>query len=135
VRIFVDTNIFLDILFKRNDYEAALAVFKAVKHSVYDGVVADITIINIDYISRKVEHDIHAYLELIERSFNIVGANNSMIKEALTIDNKDIEDNIQYVLSKDENCDCIITNDKGFYNGEITLYNARTFVDSFLKDV
>ena len=34
MKIFVDTNVFLDILFKRGNYEASLAVFKAVKYRV-----------------------------------------------------------------------------------------------------
>ena len=87
MKIFVDTNVFLDILFKRGNYEAALALFKAVKYRVVDGVVADISIINIAYVSRKVEVDIRAYLSLIERYFTVFGADNTIVQNALVLEN------------------------------------------------
>jgi predicted nucleic acid-binding protein len=133
VKIFVDTNIFLDILFKRNDYMASHAVFKSVKNTIFTGFVADITIVNIDYISRKIDTDIKAYLLLIEKNFNIVGADNNIVKDALNILNSDIEDNLQYVIALKEECDCIISNDKSFYKNEIAVYSSSVFVDKFLK--
>ena len=101
MKIFVDTNIFLDMLFKREGAKEASMVFKAVKNRVFEGVVADITIVNINYIARKFEADIRTYLKAIEKNFIIVGANNNLIKQSLLIDNLDLEDNIQYTLALD----------------------------------
>lgn len=131
--IFVDTNIFLDIPLKREKSQEALTVFKAVKNEVFKGIIADITIVNIDYIARKVEGNVRAYLEAIERSFTIVGADNSIITEALALKNKDLEDNIQYQLALQNSCDCIVTNDKGFYKGKILTLNSSEFIEKFLK--
>jgi len=132
MKIFVDTNIFLDILFERENYKASLSILKAVKNTLFEGVVADITIVNIDYISRKVEADICAYLQMIEKHFSIVGADNNIIKKALALKNKDIEDNIQYSLALNKNCDCIITNDKGFYAGDIEVFSNVEFFEKYI---
>ena len=134
MKIFVDTNVFLDVLFKRGDYDASLAIFKAVKNRVFEGFVADISIINIAYISRKVEVDIRTYLSAIEKSFFVKGADNGIIKDALHLDNDDIEDNIQYYLALYDECDCILTNDKGFYKGDVEVLGSKAFVEKYLRD-
>ena len=134
MKIFVDTNVFLDILFKRGNYEASLAVFKAVKYRVFDGKVADISIVNIAYVSRKVEVDIRAYLSLIERHFSVLGADNAVVQDALLLKNDDIEDNIQYLLAHYSECDCIVSNDKGFYGGDVEVLGSGAFVEKYLEE-
>lgn len=133
MKIFVDTNIFLDIALKREKSQEALTLFKAVKNEIFEGVIADITIVNIDYISRKVAGDVRAYLEAIERNFIIVGADNRSIKEALSLENRDLEDTIQYLLATINDCDCIITNDKNFYRDKILTLSSSEFIEKFLK--
>ena len=133
MKIFVNTNVFLDILFKRGNYNASLAILKAVKNRVFEGTVADISIVNIAYISRKVDVDIRTYLSAIERSFSVMGANNSIVHDALMLDNNDIEDNIQYFLALYGKCDCIVSNDKGFYIGDIEVLDNGEFVEKYLK--
>ena len=132
MKIFVDTNVFLDIAFERANASEGLMIFKAVKNQIFDGVIADITIINIDYISKKVNGDISAYLKSIESNFTIIGADNTIISKALKIENNDLEDNIQYLLALRSSCDYIITNDKGFYRGEIETMSSSSFVNRFL---
>ena len=132
MKIFVDTNVFLDIAFERANASDGLIIFKAVKNQIFDGVIADITIINIDYISKKVNGDISAYLKSIESNFTIIGADNTIISKALKIENNDLEDNIQYLLALRSSCDYIITNDKGFYRGEIETMSSSSFVNRFL---
>jgi len=132
MKIFVDTNIFLDIALKREKANEGLIIFKAVKNRIFDGTIADITIINIDYIARKVETNINSYLSSIEKYFEIVGADNSIIKDGLNISNRDLEDNIQYLLAKKMGCEYIITNDKGFYKGDIDILNSTQFINRFL---
>ena len=133
MKIFVDTNIFLDIALQREKLNEALMIFKSVKSGIFEGVIADITIVNIDYISRKAEGDVRAYLQAIEKSFSIVGANNAIVKASLALANKDLEDNIQYLLAKELSCDCIVSNDKSFYKGEIEVLNSDEFIEKFLS--
>ena len=133
MKIFVDTNVFLDIVLRRGDYDDSLAIFKAVKNRVYEGVVADISLVNIAYISRKVDVDIRSYLSAIEQSFSVQGADNAIMQDALLLVNDDIEDNIQYFMALYTECDCIVSNDKGFYRGDIEILGSVMFVDRYLK--
>ncbi len=53
MKIFIDTNIFLDFLLKREYYEDAMIIFNAVEKNIFDGIVLDITLLNIDYVASK----------------------------------------------------------------------------------
>jgi predicted nucleic acid-binding protein len=46
---------------------------------------------------------------------------------------KDLEDTIQYVLAKENNCDLILTNDKGFYSPDIEKLTSKEFVKKYLN--
>lgn len=132
MRIFLDTNIFLDLILKRPAYKDALTIFDAVEQGLVEAVIADITILNIDYIARKQVVDIRKFLTLLNTLFVVVGASNSAIGEALNIKNNDLEDNLQYILAKSSNCSVIVTNDKKFFQGEVPLLNSQEFVERYL---
>lgn len=133
MKIFVDTNVFLDIVLKRGDYDDSLAIFKAVKNRVYEGVLSDISLVNIAYLSHKVDVDIRSYLSAIEQNFSVQGANNAIMQDALLLVNDDIEDNMQYYIALYGECDCIVSNDKGFYRGDIEVLGSAAFVDRYLR--
>lgn len=101
---------------------------------MYEGVVADISLVNIAYISRKVDVDIRVYLSAIERSFSVEGAGNAIMKDALMLANDDIEDNMQYYIALYAECDFIVSNDKSFYEGDVEVLGSDVFVDRYLRD-
>lgn len=135
MKLFIDTNIFLDIALDRKDAKDGLILFKAVKNGLFEGVVADITIVNIAYISKRFDSDIKKYLQAIEQSFCITGADNQIIKEALELDNNDLEDSVQYLLALKNGCECVVSNDKSFYRGKLETLNSREFVELYLNEV
>ena len=53
MKIFVDTNIFLDLILKREKFHDALLIFNAIEKKLFEGIILDITILNIDYIAKK----------------------------------------------------------------------------------
>ena len=130
MKIFIDTNIFLDLILKRERYKEALKIFNAISNRMFTGVILDITILNIDYIAKKQVKDIRDFLNLINYTFTIVGANNKSISKALKISNNDLEDNLQYICANENKCDMIITNDKNFYSGDIEAMNSTMFLKS-----
>lgn len=132
MKIFVDTNIFLDLILKRDDYNKSLIILNAIEKRVFQGVIADITVLNIDYIAKRQVRDIRDFLKFINSLFEIVGANNHTIKEALNIKNSDLEDNLQYILAKKHNCDLIISNDKTFYSKDILLLSSKEFIEKYV---
>ena len=133
MKIFIDTNIFLDLLLKRDFFKEAIIILNSCNQNVFEGFIADITLLNIDYIASKQVKDIREFLKVVNRSFNVVGADNDMFELAFDIKNSDLEDNIQYICSKINGCDIIISNDKNFYKGDIKVLSSREFIDKYIK--
>lgn len=133
MKVFLDTNIFLDLLLQREKFEEALIIFNSIERGLNEGVVLDITLVNVDYIAKKQKVDAKEFLKLIVQNCKVVGVNNELSMEALELDNKDFEDSLQYVSAKYEICEQIVTNDKGFYVGDLTVVSSVDFVDGFLK--
>ena len=133
MKLFLDTNIFLDLILKRAHFDKALLIFNAIESRLFSGVILDITILNIDYIANKQVKDVKEFLKLVNKHFEVVGASNEMIEQALKIDNKDLEDNLQYLSAKNSKCEIIITNDKTFYTKDIETVSSSEFVQRYLK--
>ena len=62
MRLFVDTNIFLDLILKRDGYYNSIIIFNAIEKKVFEGVVLDITLLNIDYVAKRQVTDIREFL-------------------------------------------------------------------------
>jgi predicted nucleic acid-binding protein len=131
MQIFIDTNIFLDLILKREKYKEALYIFNGIEQGLFDAYILDITILNIDYIAKKQTQDIREFLNVVNKLFNIVGASNTSIEKALRIDNNDLEDNLQYISAKSSKCKIIITNDKTFYKKDIKIMSSEEFASEF----
>ena len=41
---------------------------------------------------------------------------------------KDLKDTMQYILAKKENCELILSNDKGFYASDIEVLTVKKFL-------
>jgi predicted nucleic acid-binding protein len=133
MKLFLDTNIFLDLILKREEFDKALLIFNAIESRLFSGVILDITILNIDYIANKQAKDVKEFLRLINKNFEIVGISNEMIERALKIDNNDLEDNLQYLSAINSKCEIVITNDKSFYTKDIETVSSSEFVQRYLK--
>jgi predicted nucleic acid-binding protein len=108
-------------------------IFNAIESRLFSGVILDITILNIDYIANKQVKDVKEFLKLVNKHFEVVGASNEMIEQALKIDNKDLEDNLQYLSAINSKCEIVITNDKSFYTKDIETVSSSEFVQRYLK--
>jgi len=76
MKIFVDTNIFLDLILKREKFHDALLIFNAIEKKLFEGIILDITILNIDYVAKKQVKNIKDFIKLI----------NSNVKQKLAKD-------------------------------------------------
>lgn len=132
MKIFIDTNIFLDLILKREGFEDALMIFNAVEKKLFEALILDITILNIDYVAKKQVKDIRDFLTLVNKNFQVLGCCNEQITKALMLKNNDLEDNLQYTLAKENHCEAIITNDQSFYAKGINKLSSKEFVEKFL---
>ncbi len=128
MKIFLDTNIFLDMLLRREQSANAKQIIQLIQDGLYQGYVADITLLDIDYVAKKQKQDIRKFFYFVEENFKIIGADNSDILNALDVKNSDLEDNLQYILAKKSACYLIISNDKKFLKKEIPVLDSESFL-------
>ncbi len=127
MKLFLDTNIFLDLLLQREGAEQAEMLLNAIEIGLHDGIVLDITLVNIDYVAKRQGVDAKQFLALIIKHFKVVGMNNALSLEALEIESSDFEDALQFVAAKSEGCEVIISNDKRFYSQNIPVVTSSDF--------
>lgn len=53
MKLFLDTNIFMDMLFERDNGIYAKQIIQLIQDKTHEGYVADITLLNIDYVAKK----------------------------------------------------------------------------------
>ena len=134
MRVFVDTNIFLDLLMEREGADGARRLLNACADGSLEGVVADIMLLNIDYVARQHRADLRAFLALVTERFIVVGADNLLISEALAMPNPDLEDNVQLLCALRSDSAFLITNDRRFPRHDaIVQMGCDAFVDDYLQ--
>ena len=131
MKIFLDTNIFLDFALDRGHADEAEHILNAIESGQFTAYVADITLVNIAYVARKQKESNKRLLYFITKYFTVVGAENREFEQALALDNRDLEDNVQVVLAEKMTCQMIITNDLSFPKEKITVISSVDFVKHY----
>ena len=133
IRVLIDTNIFLDFLWKRSPFcNAAEQIIALCKDGIVEGGVAAHSISNMFYILRKdfTDEERREFLVDVCSIFSICALDKEKIIRALH--NKsflDFEDGLQNECALSENLDCIITrNKKDFLNSSLPIYTADEFL-------
>ena len=133
-RLFLDTNIVLDFLQKREPYfEDAKSVFALSMGKQFRLYVSDITFSNIAFICRKSfdPQKLHDLFILLRKFVEVVGADNEVIDMAISLRAKDFEDAVQYCSAMKAKADCILTrNPKDFPFGLLPVYSASEFLNT-----
>ena len=62
MKIFIDTNIFLDVVFDRDDVVESTLILNSCHQKLFEGYIADITLLNIDYVASKQTKDLRDFL-------------------------------------------------------------------------
>lgn len=131
-KLFIDSDIILDLLIKREHYIHAAMLMTDLMNKKFLGYTSPIVISNIHYIMSKYESSKKSIqtIKKLRILLSILPVDESTIDEALSLDFKDFEDAIQYVAAKNNNMDFIITRNKNDYeNSKISVLNAREFLE------
>jgi len=133
VRVFVDTDLFIDILLDREPFSKnAALIYKLCENNMLAGYVAPIILNNIYYICRKAKHinEIKGYLADISTIFTIATMNSESINKANTYKINDYEDAMQYAMAIQNTCEYLITrNTKDFKKlSKIKVVTPETFL-------
>lgn len=125
MKVFIDTNILLDLLCKREKYvDDALALFDLAVDDKIELLVSDLTIANIKYITRK-DIPTGRFYEIIlalRPVLTIVPIGAGAVDRALCLKARDFEDALQYFSAVQASADFLITRnvkDYGFAQMEV----------------
>ena len=116
-KIFVDSDIILDVIQEREFYKEAVELFTLIEENKVKGFVSPLIFANLYYILRKYEDNEFARKVLIRLKalFNIVTINEKTIELALSSEFKDFEDAIQYYSALESDINYLITRNKKDY--------------------
>ena len=99
MKIFVDTNILLDVLTQRERfYQDSAVIWSLVEQGLVEGYISAISVNNVFYISKKLQNLQYAQelVDKILKDFQIIPLDYEILKLARTLQERDYEDLIQY---------------------------------------
>ncbi|HCL57543.1 MAG TPA: PIN domain nuclease [Spirochaetia bacterium] len=138
MKIFVDTNILLDVLLKREPfYEKSALLWSAVKNNIVKGYISAVSTTNIFYIAKKTLGNEKAMelVKIILNTFKISKVDFSILNSAEKFKMKDYEDAVQYACAVESDCEYMITrNKKDFRINGIKIIDSEEFYDLIIKD-
>lgn len=135
-RIFLDTNVILDLLGERVPFFDSIAkVATLADQKKLTIIVSPLSFTTINYVLNKYESSESVLNKL--RKFKIIcevcEVNAETIDKALNSNFKDFEDAVQYFTAIQSNCSIIITrNGKDFKNSTIPIMTAEEYLSSIL---
>jgi predicted nucleic acid-binding protein len=134
-KLFIDTNIVLDLLAKREPfYESSAKLFSLADRNVIQLSVSSLTFANTNYVLSKLKSTSEA--KEILRKFKLLVHTVSLSEKIvdLALNNsafKDFEDGLQYYSAIESNQDIIITrNQKDFKSSLLSIMSAEEFLSS-----
>ena len=135
-RIFLDTNVILDLLAQRVPFFDSIAkVATLADQKKLTLIVSPLSFTTINYVLNKYETSKSVLNKL--RKFKIIcevcEVNEETIDKALNSSFKDFEDAVQYFCALQSNCSIIITrNGKDFKHSTIPIMTAEEYLSSIL---
>lgn len=131
-KLFLDTNILIDFLARREEFQPAANILQLGIEDKIDLYITGLTVANITYILRsqlgkeKVRETLHSLCSFI----HIAPITENEMAKAFETDNPDLEDAIQYYSAVSINADYIITRDpKHFKFSAIPVVNGRGYLN------
>ena len=104
MKIFIDANVFLDILQKRRGWESSFAIRKGVVEGVYEGYISALSVAVIYFLrlSRTDYKTARLETQKIRRGFKLIDLTDSLIQRAFEEERiEDLEDAIQFHSAKE----------------------------------
>lgn len=144
MKVFLDTNVLLDLLLERDGYIECGSIFELQESGGVSVCVSVLTMINAAYVYRKtVGQDMATVnLKFLSTMVEVLPMDSEMLQSAIYMRGRDFEDVLQAVCAQKGGCDCIITRNTKDYSikkglsSELTLpsvYTPHQFLDLFTK--
>ena len=136
-KVFVDANIIIDMFDKsrKRHMEANNIMNYCVDKGIELYTSCDLISTVYYILSKKDKKKALEDIDAASNIFELIPFSNNELQEAIYLmkedtNFKDLEDTLQYVLAKEEECDLILTNDKNFYSPDIKTTSTSEFLNS-----
>ncbi len=132
--LFVDTDIVLDLLARREPfYKAAARLFSRAETGDISLAVSSLTFANLFYILRKQVSSKHALevLRNFKRLVTVLAVDDATVEQALHAGFNDFEDAIQYHAAQHAGCSKLLTrNGRHYRKAEMAIETADLYCSS-----
>ncbi|NMA20028.1 MAG: PIN domain-containing protein [Lentisphaerae bacterium] len=120
-KIFIDTNILLDVLLKRPEFhQAAAHIWADCESGKAEGCISAISLNNLHFIMARKAGKNHAIesVRIVLNIFKVIPLDDKILRLAAEFPHKDFEDAIQLFSAVQSKADCIITRDTSHFPKE-----------------
>ena len=132
MRVFLDTNVLLDVLAAREPhFEAAARVWTLAEEGRLEGLVSPLSFSNIYYIASKSAGRAQArrMLRSLQGVFRVATCDDQIVRQAVDAEWDDFEDAVQYFSAVHAKADCLVSrNADHFADSEIPVLSPAEFL-------
>lgn len=133
MNLLIDTNVILNMVFKRCGFDDAVQLFRKIKESNNNAFITASTVTDLFYIIRKEMHDTDKTYVVMENIFKLVGilaVTEEDIHLAFEQKWKDFEDCVQYTTAKNNRMDYIVTgNHKDYEDSSLAVLSPKDCIE------
>lgn len=118
MKLLIDTNIILDMVLKRKNYDICMELFRKIRESGMNACITASAVTDLFYIIRKESRDTDKTYMIMENIFKLVtilAVTEKDIQDAFRQKWKDFEDCVQYITGKNNRIDYVITGNRKDY--------------------
>ena len=132
MRVFLDTNVILDLILRRVGYDDAALIMQKSENGEYSLFTSSLSMVNIAYILRKYYRGESLYhlLEELGDIIDVITVSSEAYHKALQSRALDFEDAIQLFSAIESDMDCIVTrNAQDFIFDKLPIYTPFDFLN------
>lgn len=136
MNVFVDTNVLLDVLARREPFYAhSVGVWTLAEQGRVKGFVSAISFNNIHYVTRKLRtrQAARRMMAFLRDTFEPVPLDKQILDQAIDADFEDLEDAIQYFSAVRAKSDCLISRDaNAFPKPDLPVLTPAEFLSAHI---
>ena len=132
-KIFLDINIIADIIHaSRPNHNKSMILLKQLLVNNYEICISEDMITTLYYISKDKTTTLGFLDDVVFVDWTILTFGKNVLNQAVKLslkENLDLEDTLQCLCAKENNCSILITNDKKFYDCGIQIISSDNFLN------
>jgi predicted nucleic acid-binding protein len=134
MKVLIDTNVILDLIFHRVGYEDSKCFFQKAEQEGNGIFITASIVTDLFYIIHKETHDTERTYQIMENILKltkVLAVTEQDVKDAFGEKWKDFEDCVQYTVAVNNKIDCIVTgNSKDYVNSSLTVMSPQEYLNN-----